>query len=191
MGYSYVFKNVFNLTPEETIIVKRASKIDDELKMLEKAESNREENKEFSYPVKYSRMADFTITDTGKLRVLVKKSAKIYQFVDVETYCHTDDSANNFLWRMFHNDLRAEVELRERKNMIEVKGVIGSSSKIVGKLPDDIYQKVKDKALEGEFEFIANPKYLCISLYEITCDFFEFDDIAEFRKGGKYYKCKY
>lgn len=127
------------------------------------------------YNIEFERIGDVLISNDGKLNAYLKKKTRLFKWVKVYTYCTGEPSTVKFLWKMA-DDCFSEVELStRRKDTLEIKGIVGSRSKIVGKLPDDIYIKVKDKVIDIKLDFITNPYDLTVSIYEVSSTSLEYE----------------
>lgn len=121
-----------------------------------------------NYNVKFERIGDVSVSNNGSLNALLKKKTKLFKWVKIYTYSKEDHLVSKFLWKMA-DDCHSEVEIStRRKDSLEVKGIVGSRSKIVGKLPNEIYEKVKDKNIDIDLDFVTNPYDLTVSIYEVS-----------------------
>lgn len=144
-----------------------------------------------SFNVKYYRRGMYSISDDGKLNIPIKKLSRIHNHVKVNVYYN--DSVTKFLWKMVEkisscDELQTEVEIsRVRNDVIEVKGVVGSRSKIVGKIPDDIYNEIKDKIIDISIDFISHPNDLTVSIFEVEYINYQIaDPVEEFYRQRRY-----
>ena len=128
-----------------------------------------------NYNIEFERIGDIFVSNSGRLNAYLNKKTRLFKFVKVYTYCTEDPSTAKFLWKMADNCF-SEVELStRRKDTLEVKGIVGSRSKIVGKLPNDIYIKVKNKRIDIKLDFVTNPYDLTVSIYEVSSTSLEYE----------------
>lgn len=164
------------ITPEQNDI---NEKFDRKLSNLTYNEDNPE--------TRFTRTGEVSLSEDGKICAVVRKTTRIYRWIDVCTYHKYDSEVYAFLWKLVnwlnkegkYADL-VDVTLSSKKDRIDVKVTFASKSRIVGKLPDDIYNEIKDRSdlelLEARLDFIEEPGDLNISIYEHGYDVIKFDN---------------